>query len=719
MTELAMIFHNHQPVGNFEPTMLNTFKSSYNPFIEVLEKFPSIKITMHFSGPLLVYLKENHSVYIERIKKLINKNQIELLGSGIGEPILTAIPERDRVKQLKSMTELVVELFNYKISGAWVTERVFDANLVKSYIEAGIKYIILDDCHFIKCGIDLNSSGGPYEMITDAGSLIIFKSDSRLRDSMPFENHEKILNWIYKYRMDYGGLLVVGDDGEKFGDWPGMFHHVFGNGKEEGWLFNFFKGIEDYSDDLCCVKLCEKLESPVIQKVYVPSGSYHEMNLWASYGKELKIKSKINKFEEKMLQPANWMNFLYRYSESAILYGKMNLISKEIALIPDEHFRKLAEYELHMAQCNCVYWHGVFGGIYLPHLRMKISEHLISARKIINCYFEEFLNEINKEKPEYSAKKHLDLLRAEYFIYNFKESGLMDAIYNYDIEDVLKGKIVKPYPSFLENDVNLDGVDEILLRRKEMELIFNTEDGGTLISFDNLIKNYDFGNTMSRKQEKYHKDYDGRLDNMEECPPMVYDSLRRSSFRTHFLNKIEMDLFLNNEFEECGDFINNNFETTKLDENNLILERTGRISLNGETEKLKMIKEFKFNDSFFDCDIKYEILENMCEINFAVEMNFMFMSFEGDRYIKFGEENYSLRDPKIFEDKNEIIFYDGYLGTGLKIISEEKCRFYYIPVFTISRNFDKYEAIYQGFSLFIDYGRKHENQSIRVEMINA
>ena len=32
------------------------------------------------------------------------------------------------------------------------------------------------------------------------------------------------------------------------------------------------------------------------------------------------------------------------------------------------------------AQCNCAYWHGVFGGLYLPHLRFGLYRNLIQAQ---------------------------------------------------------------------------------------------------------------------------------------------------------------------------------------------------------------------------------------------------------------------------------------------------------------------------------------------------
>src|SRR5260370_24127362 len=39
----------------------------------------------------------------------------------------------------------------------------------------------------------------------------------------------------------------------------------------------------------------------------------------------------------------------------------------------------LARQELYRAQCNCPWWHGAFGGLYLPHLRNAAYQHLIAA----------------------------------------------------------------------------------------------------------------------------------------------------------------------------------------------------------------------------------------------------------------------------------------------------------------------------------------------------
>ena len=43
-----------------------------------------------------------------------------------------------------------------------------------------------------------------------------------------------------------------------------------------------------------------------------------------------------------------------------------------------------ARTELYRGQCNCSYWHGAFGGAYLPHLRNAVYQHLIAADNLLD-----------------------------------------------------------------------------------------------------------------------------------------------------------------------------------------------------------------------------------------------------------------------------------------------------------------------------------------------
>src|SRR5580692_5539309 len=40
---------------------------------------------------------------------------------------------------------------------------------------------------------------------------------------------------------------------------------------------------------------------------------------------------------------------------------------------------------LHRAQCNDAYWHGIFGGLYAPHLRTELWRELVRAETIADA----------------------------------------------------------------------------------------------------------------------------------------------------------------------------------------------------------------------------------------------------------------------------------------------------------------------------------------------
>jgi hypothetical protein len=72
-------------------------------------------------------------------------------------------------------------------------------------------------------------------------------------------------------------------------------------------------------------------------------------------------------------------DFLVKYPESNRLHKRMLLASRRIEASGDAEARK----ELYQGQCNDSLWHGIFGGLYLPHLRESSYAHLLEAEKTL------------------------------------------------------------------------------------------------------------------------------------------------------------------------------------------------------------------------------------------------------------------------------------------------------------------------------------------------
>src|SRR5258708_12355391 len=89
---LILVFHNHQPVGQFDYVNEHSTNVSYLPLIELLENHPRIKVGMHYSGPLLEWLKQNHTEVVERLRCLVARKQVRMISAGDYDPNLPTFP---------------------------------------------------------------------------------------------------------------------------------------------------------------------------------------------------------------------------------------------------------------------------------------------------------------------------------------------------------------------------------------------------------------------------------------------------------------------------------------------------------------------------------------------------------------------------------------------------------------------------------------------------
>ncbi|MBA3307439.1 MAG: 4-alpha-glucanotransferase, partial [Chloroflexi bacterium] len=137
---LALVFHNHQPVGNFGWVIEELWERAYGPMIAALERHPSVRVGLHYTGPLLEWLAANQPEAPARIAALVRRGQAELLGGGWYEPILVALPDADRLAQLSRMADEVERLCGVRPRGAWLAERVWEPSLAYDLAAAGYEY---------------------------------------------------------------------------------------------------------------------------------------------------------------------------------------------------------------------------------------------------------------------------------------------------------------------------------------------------------------------------------------------------------------------------------------------------------------------------------------------------------------------------------------------------------------------------------------------------
>ena len=70
---LALALHNHQPVGNFGWVLAEVFDQAYAPMIDALERHPGVRLSLHYTGPLLTWLVAERPDAIERRMTLVQR----------------------------------------------------------------------------------------------------------------------------------------------------------------------------------------------------------------------------------------------------------------------------------------------------------------------------------------------------------------------------------------------------------------------------------------------------------------------------------------------------------------------------------------------------------------------------------------------------------------------------------------------------------------------
>jgi alpha-amylase len=91
----------------------------------------------------------------------------------------------------------------------------------------------------------------------------------------------------------------------------------------------------------------------------------------------------------RLVAAGTWREFLARYPEARRAHRRVTAVSSRIERMrlsdSARTQREEARREIHRAQCNCSYWHGVFGGFYLPHLRQSVHEHWLRAESLADA----------------------------------------------------------------------------------------------------------------------------------------------------------------------------------------------------------------------------------------------------------------------------------------------------------------------------------------------
>jgi hypothetical protein len=385
---LLLGVHAHQPVGNFPQVIADAHIRCYGMFIRTLYDYPQFRFAVHFSGWLLDELEARWPQDMALLAQMSARGQVEWFGSGDCEPVLAAIPHRDRLTQIKALSDKIAHRYGQRPQGAWLTERVWESSVVRALVEADIAYVAVDDYHFLCAGEPAQHLDGYFTTEDDGRVIDLFPISEQARYRLPFTPADQVIDWLEGLARQGQKALVYFDDIEKFGIWPQTYQWVY----EQGWLRQFIEGVLA-SPYLRTDRFADfRGRSKTRGLVYLPTTSYIEMNEWtlpldaARCFRNLQNQEKqAGRFDahKPWLRGGIWRNFMQRYPEANWMHKRMLCASERLASLPAGENHNALRVFLHRAQANDAYWHGLFGGLYLPHLRRAVWHNLLRLEQAL------------------------------------------------------------------------------------------------------------------------------------------------------------------------------------------------------------------------------------------------------------------------------------------------------------------------------------------------
>ncbi|HRE48940.1 MAG TPA: DUF1926 domain-containing protein [Aggregatilineales bacterium] len=704
---LSLVFHNHQPIGQFDYVTEHATHVSYLPLIEALERFRHVKVAMHFSGALLDWVQHHQHDLIERLRALVTRGQVELLSGGYYEPALIAIPDEDKIGQIEKLNTTLLNMFGTPPEGLWLAERIWEPHLARPIAQAAIKYAILDDTHFERVGFDKERDLFGYYMTEEQGaSLAVFPSLTYLRYAIPYAPVETLFDWLRANAITPEGgrpprLAMMADDSAKFGMFPGTYEYCWGDGKYIEELFTSFEMNREWLRTITPGEY-RRTFAP-LGRAYLPAESYMEMGVWSLLPDDSARLGDVRRRLERERRPevirflggGLWRNFMVKYEEINHLHKRMLLVSKKVHAMRRGRKRDRALELLWASQGNDPYWHGLYGGAYLFNIRVANYTNIIAAEE---------------------AAESEELMIA------------LD-----------------------QRDFDTDGHEELIITSQGLNAICAPAQGGAILELDYRPAHYNLYNVMTRRKEGYHSVLEqaaaeGKVitpdspNYQDTLPPdavrskepglekrLVYDWHRRTGYIDHFLGATTtFSEFARATYAEQGDFVNQPYKLAEVQRDDtsvyVALERDGHVWIGEIHRPVRIRKSFviQFNDPTLY--VKYTITqgsESPIFLRFGMETVIGFDDGHDLRYcalhVNEDGERRSLALPSEFEGVNAHTTDSNLKNLTVRTELSRPAFLWSFPLETITCSESGFESTYQG-TVFLHLWHIHLNPGERWEV---
>jgi alpha-amylase len=685
--------------------------------LDMLEAFPAIRVSMHWSGQLLEWMEMHAPDQLARLFALAGAGRIEVVSGLWGGGMLPALPERDIVGQVSAMQRWWRSRAEIKPRGAWLPHHGWDPSAARILGRLGLQFTVLEETQFLP---PVNPDGY-YLTEREGTALALFCADTRLSRMIPDSAPRAILKGVAVRAKEGARCVVLSVSGEAFGaGLESSATRSFSGPKS--WVRRFFAALTDNAHWIKLVSFGTVLDRMrPTDRAYPPASISLPLAIaslgprGATFGELLSEARRGTDWQLERVAPylhaPAWDQTLAHFPEINRLHKRMLRSSGEVARLrsairearrgdDDERADALEE-------ATRALYRGQNGAAYV-----------LGA-------------DVGAQDPAVRCQAWAGLLRAEYAVATaLGEAGLT--------------KVERA-------DYDCDGRAEVLIQTPQLCAVVAPGSGGSLVELDAWTLPGNLLNVRTRREEPEHAE----VRRGEALPKILVEDEKTASVeiiqeeedtgepstdiselpslrlaeqglvdRLHYDRHVRysfIDRFLGPEatpqnvrmgrFPEVGDFVGAEYQLLKLEEDDpsvvaVTVARDGNVTEGASPRLVRVMKRFGFFRETASFDVRYEVANRYHEPirgRFAIELN---LGLDGARgpgvFLETAADNrVALDEPGDHPDVTDLALADENRGYRLMIHLSAPARVWHFPIETVSRSPRGLSSVFQGICLLL------------------
>ena len=183
-------------MGNFGWVFEDVFDQAYDPMVAALERHPTIRVGLHYSGPLLEWIEANRPNSSTACARWSSASRSRSWAAASSSRSSSRCPSATATASWYACARTWHAASAGSRPGAWLAERVWEPSLPKDLVDAGYRYTVLDDNHLRGASVKEDAMWGTYTTDDQGRLLTIFGTEKGLRYRIPWRPVEELIDYL-------------------------------------------------------------------------------------------------------------------------------------------------------------------------------------------------------------------------------------------------------------------------------------------------------------------------------------------------------------------------------------------------------------------------------------------------------------------------------------------------------------------------------------------